>query len=500
MGRIVNRFAKDMAAIDSEVYETISRVIDNALDVLGILIIISFVTPIFIIPGMFSQRKTCDVSQIGIWKMWYVILTQINCFDVIGILITVIFIFVGRAYVCTNLALRRLVSVNRSPIYSLFGDSVIGLVTIRAFSANQRFYHRILQLTDQLNRPEIFMWSVNRWLHFRNTFLSGFIVLITGALAVSSGVINPGLAGTILTLAMQFTESMLWLVRNYNMNELNMNSVERVSEYLQIDQEPGPTEHGKAPAAWPTEGDIKVESLSVQYSIDTPLVLKDLSFEIKPREKIGVVGRTGSGKSTLALTLLRFVDITEGRILLNGIDITQVNLSDLRSRVTIIPQDPLLLSGTIRFNLDPFGEYDDAVLWAALRHSHLVEEESRIEPGPATVEVVNDDNGNEDERNERVKITLDSPVSEGGHNFSQGERQLIALARALVRRSKVLILDEATSSVDRDTDEKIQTTIRTEFNDATLLTIAHRYEWYFVLSRSDRRFRVHHGGNRKEKN
>ncbi|RUP39018.1 ATP-binding cassette sub-family C member 1 [Jimgerdemannia flammicorona] len=444
MGRIVNRFAKDMAMIDAEVYETISSVSDNALEVLGILVIISMIMPWFMFPG-------------------------------IGI--TVLFYFVGRAYIRTNLALRRIVSISRSPIYTFFGDSVIGLVTIRAFAANNRFYDKILKLTDGLNRPEIFMWSMNRWLAVRNDFLSGVIVFVTGALVVSSGSIDPGVAGAVLTLALQFTHSMLWLVRNYNMNELNMNAVERVMEYIQISQEPAATEHGKAPAAWPTEGDIRVESLSVQYSVDTPLVLKDLSFEIRPREKIGVVGRTGSGKSTLALTLLRFVDITEGRIFINGIDISQINLADLRSRVTIIPQDPLLFSGSIRFNLDPFGEHDDAILWSALRHAHLIDGEVQAEASAA--EIVVNENGNEEEnanqnKNERVKITLDSHVSEGGSNFSQGERQLIALARALVRRSKVLILDEATSSVDRDTDDNIQTTIRNEFGEATLLTIAHR--------------------------
>jgi len=428
VGRITNRFAKDMETIDTEVADNMSNAIDNAVTAIGVLLIVSLVMPFFIIPGT---------------------------------LIALTFVGIGYAYIRTNLALRRLVSVHRSPIYSHFGDSIVGVVTIRAFGVTRRFFEKTLTINDQFNRPQIMMYSVNRWLHIRADSTSGLVAFVAGVLAVA-GDMNAGLAGMSLTLAMQFTDSILWLVRNYNLNELNMNSVERVAEYLQIDQEPAPTEHGKPPAAWPTRGDVKVENLTVRYSPDGPAVLKNVSFEVQSRQKVGIVGRTGSGKSTLALTMLRFLDQSEGRILINDVDISSINLPDLRTRITIIPQDPVLFSGTVRTNLDPFDQHDDAMLNDALRQSHLNVDEANLTP---------EQQGREDER---IRITLDSTVSENGSNFSQGQRQLIALARALVRRSKVIIMDEATASVDRDTDDKIQATIRSEFGESTLITIAHR--------------------------
>jgi ABC-type multidrug transport system fused ATPase/permease subunit len=270
----------------------------------------------------------------------------------------------------------------------------------------------------------------------------------------------------------------------YAMNEMNMNALERVHEYLEIDQEPAAhIEATKPQKSWPQAGSVKVENLVVQYAPDTPAVLRNISFETRPREKIGIVGRTGSGKSTLALSIFRFMEPTSGHVFIDGVDIHTLGLTDLRAQLTIIPQDPVLFSGTLRSNLDPFNEYDDAVLWAALKRSHLVDD------GKSSSAV------SQSSSSSTESISLDSLVTENGSNWSQGQRQLIALARALVKRTALIILDEATSSVgksffffcnyseksniiisviDFDTDHQIQETIRTEFRESSLLCIAHR--------------------------
>ena len=229
-----------------------------------------------------------------------------------------------------------------------------------------------------------------------------------------------------------------------------------------------------------------VDHLTMKYALDTPEVIKNISFTVKAGEKIGVVGRTGSGKSTLAISLFRFMEPAGGRIIIDGIDITKIGLHDLRSKLTIIPQDPILFRGTLRFNLDPFNEHEDFDLWEALRRSHLIPASTVGLDGTATPKVssspaakspagsIKDDASASTEIVDPSKITLDTVVKENGSNFSQGQRQLIALARALVRRSKIIVMDEATASVDFETDLKVQTTIREEMSEATIITIAHR--------------------------
>ncbi|KAG0166993.1 hypothetical protein DFQ28_007487 [Apophysomyces sp. BC1034] len=419
LGRILNRFSSDLETIDQSVAPSLSMLLFSIIATIYVVILVSIITPAFIFPGIF---------------------------------IAFLFWTIGTYYLKTSRDMKRLNSVSRSPIYVQFNETVNGVATIRAFGCQMRFVEDNFRRIDSNSRPFIWMWATNRWLHCRVDILGAFVGFCTGVvLIMSRSWVAPGLAGLSLSYALTFTHHVLWVVRMYAFNEMNMNSIERVHEYLDVEQEPpGHIPETLPPPSWPETGAVKVEHLVIKYAPENPPVLRDISFETRSREKIGIVGRTGSGKSTLALSLFRFMEATSGRIVIDGVDINTIGLEDLRSRLTIIPQDPVLFSGTLRSNLDPFGQRDDAELWAALKRVHLIEHEADAAFG------------------------LDATVTENGSNWSQGQRQLIALARALVKKSSLIILDEATSSVDFDTDHKIQQTIRTEFVQSSLLCIAHR--------------------------
>ncbi|KAJ2558786.1 hypothetical protein EV175_000634 [Coemansia sp. RSA 1933] len=273
---------------------------------------------------------------------------------------------------------------------------------------------------------------------------------------------------------------MIWVVLNYSNNEINMNAVERVNQYFDIKQEAALQSRPeyKPPAVWPQKGDTQIENLVVEYTPGVP-VLHGVSLMAKHGEKIGVVGRTGAGKSSMSLALLRFIEASQGRIILDGVDISKIGLEDLRRNVTIIPQDPVLFNGTIRFNLDPFNKHPDELLWDALKRTHLVRERDS-KASSSSVSVIENDGDVEGEEPmlecmAGIFTSLDAEIKENGQNLSQGQRQLVALARALIRRSKLIIMDEATASVDFGTDNRIQRTIRgPEFANSTLFCIAHR--------------------------
>ncbi|KAB0390270.1 hypothetical protein E2I00_014382, partial [Balaenoptera physalus] len=354
-------------------------------------------------------------------------------------------------YVATSRQLRRLDSVTRSPIYSHFSETVSGLSVIRAFEHQERFLKHNEMATDT-NQKCVFSWiTSNRWLAVRLELIGNLIVFFSSLMMVIyRDTLSGDTVGFVLSNALSITQTLNWLVRMTSEIETNIVAVERINEYINVENEAPWVTDKRPPEGWPSKGEIRFSNYQVRYRPELDLVLKGITCDIKSTEKIGVVGRTGAGKSSLTNSLFRILEAAGGQITIDGVDIASIGLHDLREKLTIIPQDPILFSGSLRMNLDPFNNYSDEEIWKALELAHLKSFVDGLQAG------------------------LSYEVTEGGDNLSIGQRQLLCLARALLQKSKILIMDEATAAVDLETDHLIQTTIQTEFSHCTTITIAHR--------------------------
>ncbi|KAH9480784.1 ATP-binding cassette transporter abc4 [Psilocybe cubensis] len=420
--RIIARCTQDIRALDGPLTTQLLEMINVAISMITNFGVIIIFTPVFLSPG---------------------------------IAVAALALYLGNMYLRAQLSVKREKSNARSPVLAHFGAAVAGLVSVRAYGVQEAFIAESLKRIDHYTRIARVSYNLNRWVGIRINFLGNLFSVAIASYLVYGIFLGSSNTGFTLSMAAEFCSMILYWVRVFNEFEVQSNSLERIQDYIDIDHEPSPTPQGKPPAAWPTSGEIVVENLSARYSQAGPTVLHNLSFRIGSGQRVGVVGRTGSGKSSLTLALLRCI-VTEGTVYYDGIDTNKINLDALRSNITIIPQTPELISGTLRRNLDPLDLHDDATLNDSLRSAGLFS----IQEGM-----------------EEHRITLDTNISAGGSNLSVGERQIIALARAIIRGSKLLILDEATSAIDYKTDAVIQTTLRRKLDPGvTVITVAHRLQ------------------------
>ncbi|GAA5889236.1 hypothetical protein JCM5296_005842 [Sporobolomyces johnsonii] len=430
LGTISNRFVNDIGIVDDSLASNFADAGDNLVAGVASLVVSAVILPPAIVPSLvFAVTYGAIFSR----------------------------------YLRVNRDVNRIAATTASPLFSSFAEALRGITTIRAFARQTEYRHRLCQIVDDTLAFWYLSATLDIWLSIRTQLLAAFCLLFTAICAVYAQV-SPGLAGIAILSSQVVLNSLNFLCNAYGRLVLSMNSLERITEYLEVPQEP--SAGIVPPANWPSsscEGPlIRVEDLVVRYDPELPPVLHEVTFDVKPGERLGIVGRTGAGKSSLATAFLRFTDPSSGRIVVDGLDITKVCLDDLRKRITYLPQDPALFAGTLKDNLDPFSEHSDEACLDALRRVGLVGARA-ANPSELTAE-----------SSESATIDLDTTVAAGGGNFSAGQRQLIAMARALLRDSRIVILDESTAALDAALDAQLQRVVRDEFRDAAILTIAHR--------------------------
>ena len=418
MGRILNRFSKDQDVLDSQLPQSLRSFLTT------------FFTTIFSFAYMISITPILAAPLVVLLVFYY---------------------YVQDFYRCTSRELKRIDAISKSPVYSLIGETMNGLGTIRAYREQTRFLHLLDKHVDTNNRPCFSQLIAQRWLSLRLEVIGAiltFFVALLGIIAKDS--IAPGVFALSLTYALSTTSSLNWCVRQAAELEVYMNSVERINFYAEELPTEKPKKFDADPKNWPIKGSIVFHDAVLSYRPGLPQVLKGINLVIPGGSKIGVVGRTGSGKSSLTVALLRLVELTSGDIIIDDVNIGAIGLHSLRRQIAMVPQDPVLFSGTIRSNLDRYAQFDEAKLWLVLERVGL----------KATIE--------------GMDKKLDSDVTENGENYSVGQRQLFCLARAMLLDVSIIIMDEASASVDIHTDRFIQLAIRRDFKNKTIITVAHR--------------------------
>jgi ABC-type multidrug transport system fused ATPase/permease subunit len=443
LGRITNRFSRDVDVMDNTLTDAMRMY-------------------------FFSVGSIIAVFALIIAFFYY--------FAIALVPLSIFFLLATSYYRASAREVKRLESILRSTLSAKFSEGLSGIATIRAYGLKDRFIADLRKAIDDVDSAYYLTYSNQRWLSMRLDMIGNALVFTTGILVVTSRFsVNPSIGGLVLSYILAIVQMLQFTVRQLAEVENGMNSVERLRYYgTELEQE-APLKTIEVRKTWPEKGEIVFDNVEMRYRAGLPLVLSGLTMHIQGGERIGIVGRTGAGKSSIMSTLFRLVELSGGHITIDGLDISTIGLQDLRSRLAIIPQDPTLFRGTVRSNLDPFGEHTDLELWSALRQADLVSPDAgpssssdSDEPTPTN------NNGHSPPAKDTGRIHLDSVVEEDGLNFSLGQRQLMALARALVRGSQIIVCDEATSSVDMETDDKIQATIATGFRGKTLLCIAHR--------------------------
>jgi ABC-type multidrug transport system fused ATPase/permease subunit len=445
LGRITNRFSRDVDVMDNNLTDAMRMYFFT----------ICMITAVFAL-----------------------IISYFHFFAVALVPLYVLFILAASYYRASAREVKRFESVLRSHVFAKFGEGLTGVASIKAYGLQTRFIKELREAIDEMNAAYYLTFSNQRWLSIRLDTIGNLLVFVVGILVVTSRFsVNPSIGGLVLSYILSIVQMLQFSVRQLAEVENGMNAVERLRYYGTSLDEEAPLHTVEVRPSWPEKGEIIFDKVEMRYRENLPLVLQGLSIHIKGGERIGIVGRTGAGKSSIMSTLFRLVEISSGSITIDGVNISTIGLYDLRSRLAIIPQDPTLFRGTVRSNLDPFGEHNDHDLWSALHQADLVSTESPNAPAitAANGEAEESTGSGPDERKaEMSRIHLDTVVEEDGLNFSLGQRQLMALARALVRGSRIIVCDEATSSVDMETDAKIQNTIASGFQGKTLLCIAHR--------------------------
>lgn len=463
-GRVINRFAQDMTSVDANCVDYLRATVDNVLKLILRIGGVATIMPIFALPAAI-------VCGIGFW--------------------------VGELYTRCQIPAKKMMSASNSPIFSQFQDTMSGLSVIRARGMEDVFGDMLARKMRTYAQAAETCFNLNRWVSIRADACAASVALMAGLLAIyKSDSVSAGLVGFSLSNAIGLSATILMLVRNMNELEIELNCFHRVREYASLPaEEPQDfVSTGRSDDSARDEPMIEFRNVTARYTDDGPDILKNVSFKIKAGERIAIVGRTGSGKSTTVLCLLRFVHVTSGKIFIDGLDISQIALHDLRKEVTMIPQEPVLFSGTVRSNLDPTNTLNRAIVEHSLHScssiSAIAAPHKPIDPETTTLideSASSSAVAPEYPVRKESRITLETHISPRGDNLSQGERQILGVARAVARQSKIVLMDEATASVDYESDKTIQEVLKREFAGKTVVTIAHRlmgiidYDRIFVM-------------------